>query len=179
MPDRFSFYSGSADVRPGAGPQESIGSTAYPLLSRTPNWRRILSNFHEAPFTWQNRTFNTVEHAFQGYKFELFYPGTLDRFTTAATGSLAIGPRGLDARRARKLYILNGAQLNVWERGTTPSIKRTVMRQIRTAKYQQCEVARHILLATGEAELWHVVPRSQQLHELDLEDLRGQLRAAP
>ena len=68
--DILVFYSQSADKAPGRGAHESVDvPTAYEGLAAIPHWRRVLSNFYEHPFTFQEKTYATVEHAFQAQKF--------------------------------------------------------------------------------------------------------------
>ena len=60
---------GSADLPPGQGVHEWVADAArYAVLAGVRHWRRMLSNFWPADFTLDERTYRTVEHAFQAAK---------------------------------------------------------------------------------------------------------------
>lgn len=64
MADRFQFFNTSKDSLPGKGVGESITSgESYLELSKIPNWRRILSNQGETPFSWEEVQWKTLEEA--------------------------------------------------------------------------------------------------------------------
>jgi predicted NAD-dependent protein-ADP-ribosyltransferase YbiA (DUF1768 family) len=70
MTDKLYFYSRSRDVFPGCGANEDVTDPSeYENLSKIPDWRKILSNFHVEPFTWREKKWNTIEHAFQATLF--------------------------------------------------------------------------------------------------------------
>jgi predicted NAD-dependent protein-ADP-ribosyltransferase YbiA (DUF1768 family) len=68
--DKLYFYSKSCDMLPGKGANESVGSL-YSDLAQIKDWRKILSNFHLCPFTYERHKYNTIEHVFQAKKIEL------------------------------------------------------------------------------------------------------------
>lgn len=51
-----------------------------------------------------------------------------------------------------------------------------MMAEIARAKYSQCADARRVLLATRNAQLWHIVPRSKPVRFHHLEAIRTSLR---
>jgi len=64
--DKLFYYSKSKDVNAGKGRNEVVSSdpNKYEDLNKIKNWRQILSNFHEYPFTYNNFRYNTIEHCF-------------------------------------------------------------------------------------------------------------------
>lgn len=59
MPDILCFYSKSKDARPGKGAGETVADpSAYTALAAIKDWRKLLSNFHVAPFVYKGATYN-------------------------------------------------------------------------------------------------------------------------
>ncbi|KAI9205751.1 uncharacterized protein BJ171DRAFT_499534 [Polychytrium aggregatum] len=171
-PDKFFFYSRSKDVRPGRGVNEWITDPGlYESLQAIPDWRRVLSNFHIAPFVYDGFTFNSIEHAFQAAKIRLANPELAFRFTVESGTEIGLGD-GVIAQQNRQVAFLDSAQIQHWD-----SIKDEVMKAAAYEKYASCELARKVLLATGSAELWHGVPRGKPVRFLHLEEIREYLRA--
>jgi hypothetical protein len=99
--DRLYFFSGSADLPPGQGVHERVADTAcYDALAGVRHWRRMLSNFWPAEFTLGERTYRTVEHAFQAAKIALVDPVLAERFELESDTELAHGD-GAQASQAR------------------------------------------------------------------------------
>lgn len=170
--DVLAFYSKSRDALPGKGAHERIACPArYEELSRTPHWRRILSNFHVAPFVFQDdgRTYNSIEHAFQASKIMLADPERAALFSLDSGHEIGLGD-GAVAQRNRKLVTLGPAVLDAWAR-----ISGEVMARAAACKYAQCPEARAVLGATLDAELWHIVSRKEPTRFLHLEAIRGGL----
>jgi ribA/ribD-fused uncharacterized protein len=170
--DRLYFFSGSADLPPGQGVHERVtGAARYAVLAGVRHWRRMLSNFWPADFTLRERTYRTVEHAFQAAKIALVDPALAERFALESGTELARGD-GVAARKHRKLVLLDDVQLRLWD-----GCKHAVMRDAMQAKFSQHEPLRVVLLATLPAELWHGTGRGQppvRIH--DLETIRDALR---
>jgi ribA/ribD-fused uncharacterized protein len=170
--DRLYFFSGSADTPPGQGVHERVVDPArYAALAGVRHWRRILSNFWPAEFTLEERTYRTVEHAFQAAKIAIVDPAMAEWFALESGSELACGD-GAAARKHRKLVLLDDAQLRRWDER-----KHSVMRGAMRAKFSQHEQLRAVLLATLPAELWHGTGRGQppaRIH--DLEMIRDALR---
>jgi ribA/ribD-fused uncharacterized protein len=170
--DRLYFFSGSADVPPGQGVHERVAVPAsYAALAAVRSWRRMLSNFWPADFTLGQRTYRTVEHAFQAAKIALVEPSLAERFALESGTELARGD-GATARKHRKLVLLDDAQLRRWDER-----KHAVMRDAMRAKFTRHEPLRAVLLATLSAELWHGTGRGQPPMRIDdLEAIRDALR---
>jgi ribA/ribD-fused uncharacterized protein len=171
--DRLYFYSGSADLPPGEGVHEVVAeAAAYRELAQVAHWRRMLSNFWPAAFTLGDRTYRTVEHAFQAAKIALVEPSLAAGFALESGTALARGG-GAEARKQRKLVLLDEAQLQEWDRR-----KHGVMREAMHAKFGQHPDLRAVLAATSPAELWHGAGRGQAPQRmLDLEAIRKALGA--
>lgn len=171
--DTIFFYSKSRDVAPGRGANERIRDPSkYHQLSTYPNWRRVLSNFHISPFHFNGATYHTIEHAFQAAKIALVDPEKAKAFTMESKTPLGLGD-GATARKARKMVMLNPDVLHRWDQ-----MSQKVMAEAATAKYAACAIARDVLCATGNAELWHIVPRGRPIRFLHLEALRSQLQSS-
>ena len=172
--DKLFFYSGSVDAKPGTGVNEVVkDETRYAALASIPHWRRILSNFHVCPFKYNGKTYRTIEHAFQAAKIALANPSEAEKFTVESGDALGQGD-GLAARSARKLVVLSKDQVQQWA-----SMSRRVMEEVARAKYQQCPEAMSVLLATQDAELWHIVTRGRPDHFVHLEKIRAEQTPAP
>jgi len=172
-PDRLTFYSKSADVIPGAGPQEIVASPMpYLALTEFAHWRRRLSNFWIAPFIWNGKRWNTVEHAFQAEKFRELDPQFYDMMSLDSN-SLLSKQDGLVARQQRKHLILNYGQLKHWA-----EVSKELMPKLLEAKFRSCEHCAQVLMLTGEAELWHYAERGLGYERWrHLEEIRSTLRS--
>ena len=170
--DRLYFFSGSADRPPGEGVHERVADTTrYAVLAGVRHWRRMLSNFWPAEFVLGERTYRTVEHAFQAAKIALVDPVLAERFALESGTELARGD-GAAARRHRKLVLLDDVQLRRWD-----ECKNVAMRDAMRAKFSRHAPLRAVLLATCPEELWHGTGRGQppaRIH--DLERIRDALR---
>jgi len=170
--DILSFYSGSPNRSPGLGPHERISSMSrYKELDQIIYWRRKLSNFAVAPFQLDGKTWRTVEHYFQAQKLRLVDPELAETFTVESGTDLGTEGTGLDARNMRKAKLLSKELLKVWD-----SQKDEVMARAWAAKFSQNKEMKEVLLATGEAELWHSGPRIPLQRFVGLETLRTSLK---
>ncbi|OJJ20935.1 hypothetical protein BKI52_10165 [marine bacterium AO1-C] len=175
QPDRFVFYSKSANAVPGSGSHEFVEDLdIYVDLAAIPHWRRILGNFYECAFVYENRTYHTLEHALQAKKFQPIDQALFERFSQESHSTLAF-QGGLEARKMRKTIMLTTAQLAKWDQEKIAHVE-----NMQWAKFSQCEKARKALLATQQAELWHFLaraPKGKNLqHWTSLENVRTRLR---
>jgi len=172
--DRLFFHSASADRVPGAGRHESVADPSiYAALAGSPNWRKMLSNFWVADFVWNGLTYRTVEHCFQAAKIALADPTLAQSFALESQSALARGD-GVAARKQRKLVLLDPQQLARWDRE-----KHVVMQSAMRAKFSQHPALAAVLLATGNAQLWHGTGRGAQPQRIwDLEAIRTELAEA-
>jgi predicted NAD-dependent protein-ADP-ribosyltransferase YbiA (DUF1768 family) len=177
--DKFLFYSKSADKKPGKGTGEYVNDIKiYKELSEIPNWRHILSNFYISPFILDDNEWNSVEHFFHAVKFRDdkkkgknydFYK----TFTLNSGSDWSENP--LYAKQSGKAGRVSETTGKVFDKkiGNTKIPKDVKMRpdfysnkverrlQILAffAKFTQNEELKHMLLSTGDAELWHYVGR--------------------
>jgi ribA/ribD-fused uncharacterized protein len=164
MNSKFVFYSKSADAFPGKGKNEFLTDSdkingTFKDLHSINHWRRMLSNFHESKFTYDNLTFNTAEHAFHYSKFKLFDEKIAFTFTLESESDLSKG-NGNDARKARKLIVLNEEQLSKWAR-----VRANCVNNILYAKFSQSVELQTMLKNTKQAELWHYLGRGYKAGE--------------
>lgn len=131
----------------------------------------MLSNFWVAPITVDGRTYRTVEHYFQAAKIALVDARAAHGFALESGSTLAQGD-GVEARKNRKLVILEADQLQLWQRR-----KHVAMQVAMRAKFSQHAELWAVLRATGEAQLWHSAGRGSAPQRVyDLEAIRNELR---
>jgi len=64
--DKLFYYSKSANKQVGKGVNEFVSNyNDYNELNKIKDWRKMLSNFYVAEFTYNGKTYYTAEHAFQ------------------------------------------------------------------------------------------------------------------
>lgn len=155
--DQVCFFSNSRDVAPGQGVHERVAdASVYAELARIPHWRRVLSNFHIAPFEYDGLRWNTIEHAFQAAKLAMVNPELRFQLSMDSNSPMGLGD-GIEARKRRKWAILPPDLLTEWNAQSS-----NVMAAIARAKYAQCSYARQVLLATHPATLVHIEPRTNK-----------------
>ena len=166
--DKLFYYSKSKDVKAGSGKNETVANPdKYNELNKIKNWRRILSNFHEYVFVYDNFRYRTVEHCFQSQKIKLIDNKIAHNFTVESGHIIGQGDGNI-ARKNRKAVLLNKDQLKIWDEN-----KDAIMKNICYAKYKQCDEFKRVLHLTLDAELWHIVMRSKYpVHTVYLEEIR-------
>jgi ribA/ribD-fused uncharacterized protein len=168
--DIIFYYSKSSDKQVGCGVHESIQNKEnYKELDNIKNWRQILSNFYIAPFKYKNKTYRSVEHAFQAEKISLVNDDKANWFCIESNHEIGLGD-GLIARKNRKLVILNNATLKLWDEN-----KSKIMQEIMYAKFSQNELPKNVLLLTNKAQLWHAAAREKPARQYELESVRTKL----
>lgn len=170
--DKFYFYSKSKDAAPGKGAKEEVqNSSDYKDLASIKDWRKILSNFHVCPFKYRGYTYNTIEHVFQSVKIALADKQAAYRFTIESKDPIGAGD-GAVAQKNRKLIVLDHPILAKWG-----AMSEKIMKEAAIAKYDSCPEARLALIATGKAELWHIVARTPHpVRFKHLEQIRATLK---
>jgi predicted NAD-dependent protein-ADP-ribosyltransferase YbiA (DUF1768 family) len=118
---------------------------------------------------WENRTWNSVEHAFQASKIKLVNPEKFEWFTLESGHEIGKGD-GLVARKNRKLIILNHRQLCQWN-----EIKSKILEEILYAKFSQVELAHQVLTLTRNAVLLHST-RGPAIRQIELERVREKIK---
>ena len=168
-PDSLFFYSKSEDVKPGLGEDEHVETPEeYDELAQIPHWRRVLSNFHDSSvFEFRGQMYRSIEHVFQGIKSSLVDEAKGLHFTLNSGHAIGNGS-GQNAQRKRKYCTLNKEQIETWK-----TMGPEVMKEAAIAKYTQDKKARKVLLATGNAQLWHQVPGQAPVRFEHLEEIRA------
>ena len=165
--DKLCYYSKSKNVDAGKGKHEFVNdSSMYKELNKIDNWRKILSNFYTEPFIYEDKTYNSIEHAFQAQKIALVNKEKAEYFTINSNHLIGISD-GSVAQKNRKLVILNKEQLEYWN-----TIKHDIMKKITLQRILQSEIYKKILLLTKKSELWHCVIRNGIVRNIYLENLR-------
>lgn len=169
--DILFFYSKSANKPARKGTNEKVlNYYLYDELNKIKDWRKILSNFYISEFIYNNNTYNSVEHAFQGKKIELVNNNMAYWFCKNSGHNIGTGD-GLIARKNRKLVILNDEQLTLWN-----NIKYNIMEEILMAKFTQVLIAKHVLLLTHDAILLHGTRGTPISRQYSLEKIRNILK---
>jgi len=165
--DKLCYYSKSANAPAGKGKNEFANNlTDYAELNKIANWRRILSNFYVEDFIFEDKTYKSVEHAFQSAKIALVDIEKAKYFTVDSGHPIGNGD-GAIAQKNRKLVVLNADQLAHWD-----TIKNDIMTAITLQRILQSDTYKNVLLLTGKAELWHVISRKGIVRNVYLEELR-------
>ena len=172
MRDKFYFFSRSSNALPGLGTHESGDPHVYRVLGEMAEWRRVLSNFHVAPFFWRGHTWGSIEHAVQGMKTGMQDAEKALRFTIGSGHVIGQGD-GATAHKHRNVVTLTAENNMSWSMKSA-----SVLVDAATAKYAQCAHASAVLEATGDAELWHIMPRGRAHRFGHLEELRTRRRKA-
>ena len=168
--DKFAYFSKSANKLPGKGTGEYVSNPKnYEQLSKINNWRRVLSNFHKCPFTYNNLLYNTIEHAFQAAKIDLVDKDKSFQFSLDS-GSELSKSEGLAARKKRKWVMLGQETIKIWNNKSDD-----IMKEITEDKIKKCPEYVNVLVLTGNAELWHIMPRQAKKRQYYLENIRDSL----
>jgi predicted NAD-dependent protein-ADP-ribosyltransferase YbiA (DUF1768 family) len=168
MKDKLRFFSRSRDVAPGKGAGEEVRNPSdYALLASIPHWRRVLSNFHVAPFLFEGLRYRTIEHAFQASKIARVDREKAFAFSMDSGSPLGLDGDGLEARKHRKWALLDGRRLAEWNEHSA-----SVMEAIAREKFLQSPEAMTVLMRTGNAQLWHIMPRAAPVRFAHLERIR-------
>jgi predicted NAD-dependent protein-ADP-ribosyltransferase YbiA (DUF1768 family) len=140
----------------------------YDELNKIHDWRRILSNLYSHEFIYDDKIYNSVEHAFQSKKIEI-----VDKaywFCKNSGNDIGMGD-GLIARKNRKLIILKPEELIIWN-----NIKNQIMYKILLAKFTQIPIAKQVLLLTHDAILLHGAKGIPICRQIELEKVRNELK---
>lgn len=169
------FHSRSRDAAPGRGAGEQIADglePAYAALAAIADWRKLLSNFADSPFTLDGLRWRSVEHCFQAHKFRELAPDYFRSFALDSGSELA-NSLGASVKKAggRRAHPLDAAARAEWE-----GRKFIVQERALFAKFSQRAEHRAALLATRDAKLTHRPARSPRaIVEIGLMRVRKRL----
>jgi predicted NAD-dependent protein-ADP-ribosyltransferase YbiA (DUF1768 family) len=192
----FVFSARSADAKPGKGKStcEKIADSRvleFYDLEKIKHWRRVLSNFHNSPFTFDGREWYSVEHYFQGSKFKNDNPDFYHKFSLndktstfnkdpvkaksagGKTGIANVKVETPEGKKKTKKIRLRPEKVKADPDYMQTRSKR--MKESQMAKYKQNAHARKVLMLTKDAKLLHIV---RALRELFVEtmEIRKELR---
>jgi len=177
MADRLAFGMRLAHSLPGSSKSKSEyvkDAKQYIELGKLMHWRRALSSLYEQPMKIDGLTFQTAEHYLQYRKLALANEKKArELFAMESLSVTALGS-GWDAQRKRKAVLLSTSQWKQWEENVMAESKAVIRRE----KFRQGTIAYRVLMATGDAELWHVAPRCRPVRMHRTEARRASLRAA-
>ena len=151
------FFSLSRPLPACTGPGEKKQGDYSLLDERYPNHRKMLSNFWTgSPFKIDGNWFKTIEHGYHYNKAMLFFPDRASRYISG--GDLADAEPNEVKRSTNKRFMpLNRIQLLQWSK-----MSEAVLAELAKAQYTQNPNMRDMLLATGDAQLWHVLRGKRQ-----------------
>jgi predicted NAD-dependent protein-ADP-ribosyltransferase YbiA (DUF1768 family) len=195
LKDKFVFYSKSPNKKPGDYKghdwHEYVKDPKqYSELEKN-DWRKMLSNFYESPFILDDRVWNSVEHFFHAVKFrdltnnknnpnykfyETFSLNSEKPWSKDPALSKMAGKAGRISAGG-KIYDkkIEGEKIpkDVFLRSDFyKGIDKTAMKLGFFAKFTQNKELKKVLLATKDAELYHLVTQRGKNSKLELwEDL--------
>ena len=139
----------------GAG-EKKVGDFSL-LDERYPNHRKMLSNFWTgSPFKVDGNWFKSIEHGLHYNKAMLFFPSRAQRYISG--GDLA-DAEPIEVKRStfKNVMPMNQIQLVQWNK-----MSEGVLADLAKAQYTQNANMRDMLIATGDAQLWHVLHGKRQ-----------------
>lgn len=162
----FQFYSKSKASLPGKGAGEKLPENLSETMinnfkklhSKNPEWRKVLSNFYEKPFTLDNHQWLSVEHYYQASKFknnnQTFYLSfTLDSGTELSKDPvMAKGAGGKTGKFKGKL--IRPREVTI-DSDFFNKRHKEEMYNSQFAKFSQNPELGKILVCTGRAKLTH------------------------
>lgn len=170
--DKLFYYSKSANKQVGKGVNEFVSDyNEYNELNKIKDWRKMLSNFYVAEFTYNDKTYYTAEHAFQAKKIELVDANKANLFCIESGNIIGTTKDGAIARKNRKLVILDDKNIKIWD-----GIKHNIMKEILLCKFTQNIELKNVLLLTKHAILLHGAKGIPISRQYDLEEVRNFLQ---
>ena len=168
----FMFYSKSQNKPPGKGAGERIPAEdvdRFAKLAAIKDWRKVLSNFYIDPFEKDGKTWNTVEHLYQGSKFKEVNPEFYEQFSLgsgsvfsenpvlakAAGGKTGTAKLPGESKRTRLRPKTVTADDSFWGQ------KNEIMESALRAKFTQNDLPRIVLEETKNAKLTHYLGRGK------------------
>jgi predicted NAD-dependent protein-ADP-ribosyltransferase YbiA (DUF1768 family) len=171
--DKLFYYSKSANKTAGKGVNEYVlNYKIYEEINKIKDWRKILSNFYYHEFVYQDKTYNSVEHAFQAKKIEIVDKEKAYWFCKNSGNIIGISD-GLIARKNRKIIILKTQDLLKWN-----YIKDEILYDILLSKFSQIPICKQVLLLTNDAILLHGTRGIPVSRQFILEKVRNKFKNA-
>jgi predicted NAD-dependent protein-ADP-ribosyltransferase YbiA (DUF1768 family) len=175
----FMFYEKSADAKPGTGSGEKIQKQdllEFNSLQLVPNWRRMLDDEFVAPFTLDEKQWQTVEHYYQASKFKKRFPNFYASFSLDSGSEIcnnvkkAKGAGGKTGKFEKQLLRPKDVVLDSDFYGGRDRVERMTAL---AAKFEQNPDLKNILLGTKRAKLLHFIRGSEPEVDMALMELRA------
>ena len=166
---QFYFYSASKNAPPGKGARETMPvefvEEYKDSLSKFPDFRKMLSNFGEAPFVLDGLNWNSAEHYYQASKFKKNNPDFYRTFSLDSGTELSRDPN-MSKAYGGKSGKYKGKQVRPKNITVDEDFflgrGEKEMFDAQLAKFTQNDNMRNMLLATKDAQLMHTLPRSSK-----------------
>lgn len=179
----FQFYHKSDNgPLPGLGSGEKIPESEkayFRTLAETKDWRRMLSNFWQTPFTLDGHTWQSVEHYYQGSKFKNNNREFYLKFSLDSRSDIASDPAVAKAAGS-KTGKLKDTLLRPKNISIDPDFfggrNEREMENAMMAKFSQNNDLKRVLLATRNAKLVHYVRGSPPVVFTNLMEVRYKIR---
>ena len=175
--DKLVYYSKSSDKKAGFGTgEQKVTDADYSNLDKIKDWRKALSNFYVSPFILDENTWNTIEHFFHAVKFrnkkltskeyDYYKTFTLDSNSSWCRDPLLAkqaGKAGRISEKTKKIFdkkigdVKVPKDVKMRDDFYSKKIPSKLQKLAFMAKFSQNPDLKDILLATGDAELWHYV----------------------
>jgi predicted NAD-dependent protein-ADP-ribosyltransferase YbiA (DUF1768 family) len=179
----FMFYSKSADKAPGYGSGEKMVESKkqdYAELAKIKDWRKMLSNFWIAEFDLDGHRWTSVEHYYQGSKFQQNNPDFYLQFSLDSGSELSKNPEmaksagGKTGKVDGKLFRPKNVKIDPdFFTGDNANRK---MYDAQYAKFTQNADLKRLLLLTKEAKLMHYTRGSPPVFFENLVQIRNGLK---
>lgn len=151
-----------------------VGDKGFAYLNSVKNWRRMLDDSYEAPFTMKdNLRFHTMKHYYMGSQFKNGYPEIYKNFSLSGDNEI-----NQSVQKAKSYYEKNEKKIdpNFFEIGIEPRYEQERMKGLE-AKFTQNLDLKRVLLETKDAKLVEFKRRDVPSVDTALMQLRKQLNA--
>jgi len=166
---QFYFYSGSKNAPPGKGAREimpvALLKEYKESLSEYPDFRKMLSNFGDAPFVLDGLNWASVEHYYQASKFKKNNPDFYRTFSLNSGSELSKDPimaKAYGGKTGKYKGKLVRAKNIIVDEDFFSGRGEKEMFDSQLAKFTQNDNMRNMLLATKDAQLMHTISRSSK-----------------
>lgn len=151
-----------------------VGENSFAYLNSVKNWRRMLDDTYEVPFTMKdNLRFHTVRHYYLASQFKNGYPDIYKSFSLSGDNDI-----NQSVQKAKSYYEKNEKKIDptFFEMGIEPKYEEERMNGLK-AKFSQNLDLKRVLLETKDAKLVEFKRRDDPNVDTALMQLRKQLNA--
>ncbi|KAK3259143.1 hypothetical protein CYMTET_31844 [Cymbomonas tetramitiformis] len=189
---RFVFHSQSKNEPPGCAKGEALNDDdayLYEDLAKVDDWRKKLYNFWIEPFEHNNRTYTSAAHAYNAQRFFFMADMRSDEKRSEALRYAEMFSNNNDYSKLtgfemQKLAKSAGPRLTEYEAKRWDYVAEEKLAAVVRSKFEQCDIARAVLLLTKRSTLIHRMSETARLYhwwsflENVREDLREKVRTA-